>query len=152
MRVHSGSQDGVTFFLTTQYLEEADRLADDIAIMDKGKIVARGSPEELKASVGSDVITVRVPDDKDSLLERAVEAVRSVTGFEDARIIEGSVVIYVRDGKSAVAPVVLALDERSIPVVEISLARPRLDDVFLLKTGHKIESDDLLGAPARSQL
>jgi ABC-2 type transport system ATP-binding protein len=145
-------EEGVTFFLTTQYLEEADRLADDIAIMDQGKIVARGSPEELKASVGADIITVRVPDDEDALLRRAVEALKAVSGLEDARVVEGSVVIYVRDGKSAVAPVVLTLDERSIPVEEISLARPRLDDVFLQKTGHKIESDDLLGAPARSQL
>jgi ABC-2 type transport system ATP-binding protein len=145
-------EDGVTFFLTTQYLEEADRLAHDIAIMDKGKIVARGAPEELKASVGADIITVRVPDDEKALLQRAVEALQSVSGFEDAHIIEGSVVIYVRDGKSAVAPVVLALDERSIPVEEISLARPSLDDVFLRKTGHHMEADDLLGAPARSEL
>ncbi len=145
-------EDGVTFFLTTQYLEEADRLADDIAIMDRGKIVAQGSPEQLKASVGADIITVRVPDDEDALLQRAVEALKSVKGMEDARIVEGTVVIYVREGKSAVAPIVLALDERSIPVEEISLARPRLDDVFLQKTGHKIESDDLLGAPARSEL
>jgi ABC-2 type transport system ATP-binding protein len=146
------NEDGVTFFLTTQYLEEADRLAHDIAIMDKGKIVARGAPEELKASVGADIITVRVPDDEKALLQRAVEALWSVSGFEDAHIIEGSVVIYVRDGKSAVAPVVLALDERSIPIEEISLARPSLDDVFLRKTGHHMEADDLLGAPARSEL
>jgi ABC-2 type transport system ATP-binding protein len=146
------SEDGVTFFLTTQYLEEADRLADDIAIMDSGKIVARGSPEQLKASVGADVITVRVPDDENTLLDRAVEALKSVSGLEDARVVEGTVVIYVREGKSAVAPVVLALDQRSIPVEEISLARPSLDDVFLLKTGHHMEADALLGAPARSQL
>lgn len=150
--VKLNKEEGVTFFLTTQYLEEADRLAHDVAIMDCGKIVAQGSPEELKASVGADVITVRVPDDEHALLERAVEAVKTVDGFEEARIVEGTVVIYVRDGKSAVAPIVLALDERSVPVEEISLARPRLDDVFLQKTGHKIEQDELLGAPARSQL
>ncbi len=150
--VELNSGDGVTFFLTTQYLEEADRLAHDVAIMDRGKIVARGSPEELKASIGADRITVRVPDDEDALLKRAVEALKSVNGFEDARISEGTVVIYVRDGKSAVAPIVRALDELGVPMEEISVSRPTLDDVFLRTTGHKMEQDDLLGAPARSQL
>lgn len=135
---------GVTFFLTTQYLEEADRLAHNVAIMHKGKIVAQGSPEELKASVGADVITVRVGE-TDGVLARAAEAVRSVTGLEDVRIVDDSIVVYVRDGKSAVAPVVLALDERKVPVEEISLARPSLDDVFLRTTGHHLEED---AAPA----
>jgi len=129
---------GVTFFLTTQYLEEADRLAHDVAIMDRGKIVAQGSPEQLKASIGADVITVRVGEG-DGILAGAAEAVRSVSGLEDVRVLEDSIVVYVRDGKSAVAPVVLALDERKIPVEEIALARPSLDDVFLRKTGHHLE-------------
>jgi ABC-2 type transport system ATP-binding protein len=138
-------EQGVTFFLTTQYLEEADRLAHDVAIMDHGKIVAQGSPEELKASIGADVITVRVGD-SDGMLSRAAEAVRSVNGLEDVRIVDESIVVYVRDGKSAVAPVVLALDERKVPVEEISLARPSLDDVFLRKTGHHLEEGDDGGA------
>lgn len=134
---------GVTFFLTTQYLEEADRLAHDVAIMHKGKIVAQGSPEQLKASIGADVVTVRVGD-KDGVLARAAEAVRSVPGLEDVRIVDDTIVVYVRDGKSAIAPVVLALDERKVPVEEISLARPSLDDVFLRTTGKHLEEDALV--------
>jgi ABC-2 type transport system ATP-binding protein len=135
--------EGVTFFLTTQYLEEADRLAHQVAIMDRGKIVAEGSPEQLKASVGSDVITVRVPSDSDGALEQAADAVRSVEVFNDVRVVEGSIVVYTPDGKSAIAPVVRALDERSIVVEEISLARPTLDDVFLRKTGYHMEAGDM---------
>ena len=143
----------MTFFLTTQYLEEADRLADDIAIMDKGKIVAKGSPEELKASIGADRITVRVPDDEDALLARAMEAVKTVEGFQEASIVDGAVVVFVREGASAVAPVVLALSEKSVPVEEITLSRPSLDDVFLRTTGHKLEKDaQYMAAPARSEL
>ena len=67
------------------------------------------------------------------------------------RIVDDSIVIYVRDGKSAVAPVVLALDERSVPVEEITLARPTLDDVFLRTTGHT-PGTTTRGAPARSEL
>jgi ABC-2 type transport system ATP-binding protein len=134
----------VTFFLTTQYLEEADRLAHDVAIMDRGRIVAEGSPEALKASVGADVVTVRVSSDGDGALARAADAVRGISGLEDVRILEESIVIYVRDGKAAIAPVVRALDEGGVPVEEITLARPTLDDVFLRKTGHHIEPQDEL--------
>lgn len=131
---------GVTFFLTTQYLEEADRLASNVAIMHRGRIVAQGSPEELKASIGADVVTVRLPG-ADGLAERAADAVRSVPGLTDVRVVDDTIVVYVRDGKSAVAPVVLALDERKVPVEEISLARPSLDDVFLRTTGKHLEED-----------
>jgi ABC-2 type transport system ATP-binding protein len=133
-------EHGVTFFLTTQYLEEADRLASNVAIMHRGRIVAQGSPEELKASIGADVVTVRLPE-ADGMADRAVDAVRSVPGLTDVRIVDDTIVIYVRDGKSAVAPVVLALDERKVPVEEISLARPSLDDVFLRTTGKHLEED-----------
>jgi ABC-2 type transport system ATP-binding protein len=133
--------EGITIFLTTQYLEEADRLAKEVAIMDRGRIVAQGSPEELKASIGADVVTVRVEGDRADE-ERAVQAVRSLDGLTDTRIVNGSVVIYVRDGKSAVARIVLMLDQAKVGVEEITLARPTLDDVFLRKTGHHIEPAD----------
>jgi ABC-2 type transport system ATP-binding protein len=131
-------EEGVTFFLTTQYLEEADRLADEVAIMVLGRIVAQGSPEELKASIGADVVTVRVAQ-QDGVAERAAETVRAIPGVGDVRVVDEAVVAYVPDGKAAVAPIVLALDERSIPVAEITLARPTLDDVFLQKTGHHMD-------------
>lgn len=140
-------ESGVTFFLTTQYLEEADRLAHDVAIMDRGKIVAQGSPEQLKAAIAADVITVRMGE-SDGVLQRASEAVRSVPGLTDVRIVDESIVIYARDGKAAVAPVVLALVESKLPVEAITLARPSLDDVFLRTTGRHLEAEEHADAGA----
>lgn len=133
-------EEGVTFFLTTQYLEEADRLADEVAIMVLGRIVAQGSPEELKASIGADVVTVRVAQ-QDGVAERAAQTVRAIPCVAEVRVVDDAVVAYVPDGKAAVAPIVLALDESSIPVAEITLARPTLDDVFLQKTGHHMDAE-----------
>ncbi len=143
------TSDGVTFFLTTQYMEEADQLAHDVAIMNAGHVVARGSPAELKAQIGADVVTVHIEGDGDQL-ERATLAVRPLEGLEDARIVDGSLVIYVRDGQRAIARVVMLLGEAAVSVGEITLARPTLDDVFLRITGHHIEADDLYQLAAAS--
>jgi len=133
--------EGVTFFLTTQYLEEADRLADEVAIMDRGHIVAQGSPAELKASIGTDVITVRVGTSGDGT-GRADGLLRQIEGVQDVKVVGESLVIYIRDGKSAIARIVLLLEEASLPVDEVTLTHPTLDDVFLRKTGHHIESEE----------
>ena len=132
--------DGVTFFLTTQYLEEADRLAHEVAIMDAGRIVAQGSPAELKAGIATDVVTVRTDRD-DGLVERAASVIRAIEGIEEVRVVDDQAVIYVRDGSAAIARIVLMLNEASVPVREVSFARPTLDDVFLRKTGHHLEAD-----------
>ena len=132
--------EGVTFFLTTQYLEEADRLADDVAIMDAGKIVSQGSPTELKASIGTDVVTLRIEGGDDEL-QRAQQAVRRLEGADDVRIVDDAVIVYVREGSAAIAKLVLLLDEASLVAREVTLARPTLDDVFLQKTGHHLEAD-----------
>jgi ABC-2 type transport system ATP-binding protein len=133
--------EGVTFFLTTQYLEEADRLADEVAIMDRGHIVAQGSPAELKASIGTDVITVRVGNSANGA-GRADGLLRQIEGVQDVKVVGESLVIYIRDGKSAIARIVLLLEEASLPVDEVTLTHPTLDDVFLRKTGHHIESEE----------
>jgi ABC-2 type transport system ATP-binding protein len=132
--------EGVTFFLTTQYLEEADRLANDLAIMNEGRIVAQGSPEELKASIGTDVVTVEL-NDADATRERAIEALRKLDGTTEIKAVDDSIVIYVREGSRAIAGIVRILDEASVDVDEVSLTRPTLDDVFLRKTGHHIEAE-----------
>ncbi|MCH8052402.1 MAG: DUF4162 domain-containing protein, partial [Chloroflexi bacterium] len=134
--------DGVTFFLTTQYLEEADRLAHEVAIMERGRIVAQGAPAELKASIGADVITVRLGDG-DSQPDRALAALKAIGGFSDIRTVGDSVVVYTKDGSAAIAPIVLALNESSVAVEEVTLARPTLDDVFLRKTGHHMKAQDV---------
>lgn len=134
------AQEGLTVFLTTQYMEEADRLANDVAIMNQGQIVAQGSPSALKASIGADVITVRVEGDAADIA-RAAKAAQRSDGIENVRSLDDSIVIYVKDGSRAIAGIVLGLDNASVRVGEVTLAHPTLDDVFLQKTGHHIEQD-----------
>lgn len=131
-------EEGVTVFLTTQYLEEADRLADELAIMDSGKIVARGSPEELKATIGTDVVTLSIEGEADQTA-RAAQVAAGIDGAEDVRVVDGSLVIYIKEGAKALAPAILLLSEAGLSVGEVTVSRPSLDDVFLQKTGHKIE-------------
>ena len=134
---------GVTFFLTTQYLQ---RLAHEVAIVDRGRIVAAGSPDDLKASIGTDVVTVRVPGDDDNAA-RAAEVLGRVDGASDVRALEDSVVVYIKDGSTAIPAIVLRLSEASIPMREVTLSRPTLDDVFLRMTGHHIEADRSVTRP-----
>jgi len=133
------TREGVTFFLTTQYLEEADRLAHDVAIMSAGRIVAQGSPAALKAGVGADVVTVRF--EQDDALPKAEAAVRSIEGVTDVRHVEDSLVIYVPDGSAALPRIVLILNDAGVPTREVTLAQPSLDDVFLRATGRHMVSE-----------
>jgi ABC-2 type transport system ATP-binding protein len=130
---------GVTVFLTTQYLEEADRLAHAVAIMDAGRIVAQGTPADLKASIGTDVVTVKpgTPGDAGAVLA----ALQALEGATDVRIADGAVTVYIPDGAQAIPQVVRVLDDAGLPVGGITLARPTLDDVFLRATGHHIQVD-----------
>jgi ABC-2 type transport system ATP-binding protein len=132
--------EGVTFFLTTQYMEEADRLSHNVSIMNSGRVVAQGTPAELKAGIGTDVVTIHVEGGDDELA-RAEQALRRYDGVEDVRKLDGSAVVYVREGHRAIAGLVLLLDEASVRPGEITLSRPTLDDVFLRKTGHHIEPE-----------
>ena len=130
-------EDGITVFLTTQYLEEADRLAHDLAIIDEGRIIARGSPTEMKARIGTDVVTVQITDA--GALDRAAEVAGNLPAVERVQIADGATVVYVPDGARAVARVVLALDDAGIEVGDVSITRPSLDDVFLEATGHHLQ-------------
>jgi ABC-2 type transport system ATP-binding protein len=135
------TKEGVTFFLTTQYMEEADRLAHEVAIMNAGHIVSQGTPAELKASIGADRVTVRIEGGGHDL-DRAEGVLRSrLDGVEEVRSADGALVVYVRDGRQAVASIVLLLNEASLVVAEVTLTHPTLDDVFMRKTGHHIEED-----------
>ena len=133
-------EDGITVFLTTQYLEEADRLAHDLAIIDEGRIIARGSPAEMKASIGTDVVTVEV--EAPEALDRAAEVATAVPGVERVQIADGAAVVYVPDGARAVARIVIALDDAGIEVGNVSISRPSLDDVFLEATGHHLRVEE----------
>jgi ABC-2 type transport system ATP-binding protein len=130
--------DGVSLFLTTHYLEEADRLCDRLAIVDRGVIVARGTPDELKAEVGADVVTVGLSDSQAPSAAEALGALGRVRVAGSGR----SVALELTDGASAVAGIVERLRGAGIVPATISVARPTLDDVFFRYTGATIEEHD----------
>jgi ABC-2 type transport system ATP-binding protein len=143
------NQDGVTFFLTTQYLEEADRLAEDIAIMDAGRIVAQGSPAKLKSDIGADAITLVFEQGRDALV-LAEPVLRAFEGVEDVRLADREAIVYIRNGSAAVAGVVRTLDDAGLPIARLGLTQPTLDDVFLRATGHHLEVSESMQAAALS--
>ncbi|AFR10250.1 daunorubicin resistance protein DrrA family ABC transporter ATP-binding protein [Nocardiopsis alba] len=128
--------DGVTVLLTTQYLEEADQLADDIMVLDHGRVISRGTPEELKNRAGDQVLELRTVDP--SQLPLAVKIVETVTS---APVGDDGLRLGVPVGDAAVLPeVVRRLDEQGVAVGELSLRRPSLDEVFLALTGRTAEA------------
>ena len=131
-------EDGVTVFLTTQYLEEADVLADRIAIIDQGKIVATGTPDALKDEIGRPTLEVE-PSERDEL--DAVGGVLERFGTPvTAR--PGAVAVRLAGGVEQLAEVVRALDGEGLTVADFRLHAPTLDDVFLAKTGRKLEGGE----------
>jgi ABC-2 type transport system ATP-binding protein len=135
-RINAG---GSTVFLTTQYLEEADKLCDRLAIIDDGQIVAEGTPEQLKAEMGHDVVSVSVDADQVAATEAALNG---LPGFERAMVESGGVALYVEDGAGSIAEIVRRLEREQIPTGAISVARPTLDDVFLKATGRRLEGQE----------
>jgi ABC-2 type transport system ATP-binding protein len=132
------AEDGITIFLTTQYLEEADALAHRVGIIDRGRVVAEGSPAELKRSLGSDVIVARV----DGEAARACSAVQAVAGVDAVDIHGEELTIRVQDGPAAVSPVAVALDGCGVAVRDLTLRQPTLDDVFLELTGGHLREEE----------
>ena len=137
--VRLNSEDGVTFFLTTQYLEEADQLCDDIAILDAGVIVAQGSPKALKDTVSDDVISFEITGDGDG----RGRAIGAVSGLPMVDTVSGDgligVSIYTKSGTAVFPTVVRALDNAGLPFDNLRLAHATLDDVFFQATGHRME-------------
>lgn len=132
------NRDGVTIFLTTQYLEEADALAGRIAIIDHGKIIVEGTPDELKDGVGGDTISVTVDD-----VDRAAATLHALSGVHELTTHNGSVTIYVADGASRVGEVVRALDAASVDFHQLELSEPTLDQVFLKHTGEHLRVEEV---------
>jgi ABC-2 type transport system ATP-binding protein len=126
---------GMTIFLTTQYLEEADELAHRVGIIDNGRIVAEGTPADLKRAVGSDVIVARVEGDAADVAS-VVEAVPGVRGVEAHG---NELVIATGSGSATISPVAVALAGSEVVVRDLTLRTPTLDDVFLDLTGSHIE-------------
>jgi ABC-2 type transport system ATP-binding protein len=129
---------GMTIFLTTQYLEEADELAGRVGIIDNGRIVAEGTPDELKRSIGTDVIIARVDGEAGSV-KGLVEALPDVLSVEAHG---NELVIASANGSAAISPVAVALAASNVQVRDLTLRTPTLDDVFLELTGSHIERGD----------
>ena len=140
------SDEGVTVFLTTQYLEEADELADRVGIIDHGRIVAEGTPSRLKAQVGRPTVEVvpAEPAERD-------RAAAIMARFGDPCASADGIAVRLRSGEADLAGIVRALDAEQLKVEHLQLHQPSLDDVFLAKTGRSLEGagDEEEPAPAR---
>ncbi len=131
-------EHGLTVFLTTQYLDEADALADRVGIIDRGRLVAEGTPDELKRALGSDVIVAHVEGDP-GLARDAVTGLPGVTGVE---LVDAEVIIRTDRGGQLLSPVAVALAGSGCQVVELALRRPTLDDVFMEASGGHLREPD----------
>jgi ABC-2 type transport system ATP-binding protein len=132
-------EDGTTLLLTTQYLEEADRLADEIAVIDRGNVIARGTADELKSSIGGQVVEVRVAIPAD--LERAAKALSGLGEADALRTDERTATVAAERGVATVSDAADALRREQIEVTDLALRRPTLDDVFLDLTGRVAEEE-----------
>jgi len=131
------NHEGTTVFLTTQYLEEADKLADRVGIIDDGRLVAEGTPEALKAEVGRPHLEVVLSD---GAMDRAAEIMSRFGKPLPAK--DGAALVELERGAAGVAPVVRALDEAGLVVESLDLVQPTLDDVFVAKTGYHLEGSE----------
>jgi ABC-2 type transport system ATP-binding protein len=140
--------EGTTVLLTTQYLEEADRLARDIVVVDHGRVIAQGTPAELKADLGTSVVAVTLDGDGDGVA-RAVPLLAPLA--DKAPVVDGSIIeLTVENGPKVGAEVLRALDAAQIPILGLALREPSLDDVFLSLTGHKTEAEAEADRAARA--
>ena len=137
------NREGTTVFLTTQYLEEADRLANHVGIINGGRIVARGTPASLKAEVGRPHLEI-------GLLDGAAERAQRICAAFGRPLPEkdGKVLVELEDGAAGVARIVRALDEAGLAVESLDLVEPTLDDVFVAKTGEHLEGSEVEVAEA----
>jgi ABC-2 type transport system ATP-binding protein len=128
--------DGTTIFLTTQYLEEADELCQRLAIIDNGELVAQGTPEDLKAEIGKDVVSVELHG---ADAQRTQDVIGELAGLDRVIAEQDALALFVEDGATSIAEIVRRLDAADVEVGAISVSRPSLDDVFLEATGRRLE-------------
>jgi ABC-2 type transport system ATP-binding protein len=130
---------GTTVLLTTQYLDEADRLAERIAVIDQGLVIAEGTPDELKAQVGGDRLEVHLCDGHRG--EEAIPVLAPIAS-ESPSAENGVISVPLRERSGAIAEAVRRLDDAGLTIDDIAVRRPTLDDVFLRLTGHAVEQDE----------
>lgn len=133
--------NGTSILLTTQYLEEADELADKIAVVNEGKVIAEGTSDELKAKLGGDVVefTLEKATDKDKAFGAVSKLAKNSPSFDETNL---SVTVPVKNGSKSLMGIVQALNDSKLTVEELSLHRPSLDDVFLSLTGSKTKEKE----------
>ncbi len=136
-----GREEGITVLLTTHYLEEADRLAADLAIVDRGRVVASGSPDELKRELRGDAVQV----DLESELNGARTGVDRIAGLREVTVDGRTLRARAEDGARAVPAVLAALDSHGVGVASVTVARPSLDDVYLRYAGRTFGEADAVG-------
>jgi ABC-2 type transport system ATP-binding protein len=135
------NRQGMTIFLTTQYMEEADRLAGRLCIVDQGKIAAEGTPSELKAQIGADKITLHFKADDFSSCDKARELMERLPGVQevgqcrDGLVAENGLIIMTKNGSAIITQIVRAMDNAGINIEQLNLSAPTLDEVFLKLTG-----------------
>lgn len=138
-------EEGITIFLTTQYLEEADRLCRQLSIIDHGNIVTGGSPAELKQAIGHDTITLSLKNPQDAQLrsetKRVLQGIQGVAGVADS---DGGIVIHAKSANEVIADVIASLDRNNLRPSSLNMSSPTLDDVFLHHTGRRIRPEELV--------
>lgn len=147
---HLNTEEGVTIILTTQMMDEADRLCERLAIIDRGKIVAEGSPRALKEQVGGDVVTIIITgpetaEEREPLIAKAQELADQQDYVSATARVQDGIAVTVQNGGAAVPGLMQLLANNNVPVANLSVASPTLDDVFLQHTGRTIRDEETGG-------
>jgi ABC-2 type transport system ATP-binding protein len=145
------NRGGMTIFLTTQYMEEADHLANRLSIIDQGKIVAEGTPSDLKAQIGADLIEVKLKVEMtEEIRDGAIEVIEKIPGVKEVQECEIEMIdcnkvliIFGDNGGILVPQIVRALDSLNLAIDHLTLSPPSLDDVFLKFTGRKLKVEEV---------
>jgi len=138
-------EERITIFLTTQYMEEADKLCERLFIIDQGKVVASGTPESLKREVGADSITMTLEDGGASseTKAKAKQVLGGMQGINQVIDSDGGLTVYAKNASTIIADIVRAFDSNGIRLSAVNFASPTLDDVFLQHTGKRIRVEEL---------
>jgi daunorubicin resistance ABC transporter ATP-binding subunit len=144
------NEQGITIFMTTQYLDEVDRLCRQVAILDHGEIVANGSPTDLKREIGADAINLgldtTIVNGNNGIKEKAKQVLQNFDGVSNVVDSDTGITVYAKNGTTLVPELVRIFDNAGIRLTSISVSQPTLDDVFLKHTGRRIRPEEVSSA------